>query len=237
MPRVYKSGEREWFNSSANRVNDINGAFQVTGLAELSKKLDAMLTTNPEMEKSIRRIIARGMKQMKTWMSKQAATKMDNDPRQAYKAVRYMVYRRILGGNVNILQRRKAGAAGSYTPERHPSKGRGGNRMKRSDRTAALEGYQGEDRGFILRFINAGARVGGGNRKWSDFKHDGHRSDVKRGSQGGDITKYGKLSNVNTGNRGSIKASNFFDGSYMNTVAAEIETEIDKLIAQEFKYL
>ena len=28
--------------------------------------------------------------------------------------------------------------------------------MKRSDRTAALEGYQGADRGFILRFINAG---------------------------------------------------------------------------------
>lgn len=237
MPRVYKSGEREWFNSSANRENDINGAFQVTGLAELGKKLDAMLTTNPEMEKRIRRIIGRGMKQMKTWMTKQAADKMDNDPRQAYKAVRYMVYRRILGGNVNILQRRKAGAAGSYTPQRHPSSGRGGNRMKRSDRTASLEGYQGSDRGFILRFINAGARVGGGNRKWADFKNDSHRADVKRGSQGGDITKYGKLSNVNTGNRGSIKATNFFDWTYMETIAEDIEAEIDKMIAQEFKYL
>lgn len=237
MPRVYKSGEREWFNSSANRVNDINGAFQVTGLAELSKKLDAMLTTNPEMAKSLRRIIGQGMIKMRRKMAKEATDKMDNDPRQAYKAVRYMVYRRILGGNVNILQRRKAGAAGSYTPERHPSKGRGGNRMKRSDRTAALEGYQGEDRGFILRFINAGARVGGGNRKWAGFKQDSRRPDVKRGSQGGDVNKYGKLSMVNTGNRGSIKASNFFDGSYMDTIAAEIEAKIDKLIAKEFHEL
>ena len=63
MGRPYKSGNREWFNSSANRVNDVDGAFQVTGLAELSKKLDALLTTNPEMEKRIRRIIGKALRQ------------------------------------------------------------------------------------------------------------------------------------------------------------------------------
>lgn len=204
---------------------------------ELGKKIDSLLTTNPEMAKYIRRIIARGLKKMKTQMGKQATAAMDNDPRQAYKAVRYMVYRKTLGGNVNILPRDKAGAPGSYAPERHPSKGRGGNRRKPSARTKQMEGYQGADRGFVLRFMNGGARKGGGQRRLKDFKVDSHRPDVKRGSQGGDITKYGKLSMVNTGNRGSIKASNFFDGSYMNTVAAEIEAEIDKLIAQEFKYL
>lgn len=29
---------------------DINHSFEVTGLAELSKKIDSLLTTNPEME-------------------------------------------------------------------------------------------------------------------------------------------------------------------------------------------
>lgn len=235
MGRPYKSGHREWFNSSANRVNDVDGAFQVTGLAELSKKLDAMLTTNPEMEKRIRRIIGKALKHMQTWMSKQAAGAMDSDPRKAYKAVRYAVYRRLLGGNVNILQRRKAGEAGSYMPERHPSHGRGGNRKARSERTANLEGYQGADRGFILRFINGGARVGGGKRQLRGFKQDSHRADVRRGSQGGDINKYGNRSMVNTGNRGAISPRNFFDSSYMGMVAEEVEREIDKLIAEEFK--
>ena len=107
--------------------------------------------------------------------------------------------------------------------------------MKRSQRTADLEGYQGSDRGFILRFINSGAIVGGGKRKMYGFKDDPHRGDVKRGSQGGDLKKYGNRAYVNTGNRGHIAARNFFDGSYMRTVAEDIEQEIDKIIAEEFK--
>ena len=213
-----------------------NGTFKVTGMDELSKKIDSLLTTNPELEKRIRRVIARGLKKMKTWMGKQAAGAMNSDPRQAYKAVRYMVYRKALGGNVNILPRGKAGEAGSYAPERHPS-ARGGNRKKRNARTKQMQGYQGVDRGFVLRFLNGGAKKGGGERYIKNFKVDKHRADVKRGSQGGDVNKYGKLSMVNTGNRGVIHAKNFFNGNYMTTVAADIEAEIDKIIAEEFKTL
>ncbi len=215
---------------------DINTAFEVTGLAELSKKLDAMLMANPEMEKKIKRIIGKALKQAEKKMEQYVDTSvLKNDPRHAAKAIRYTVYRRILGGNLNILHGKSRGQATSYTAERHPSAGRGGNRKKRSERTIRMEGYEGADRSFILRFQNAGARVGGGNRVFKDFRTDEHRSQVRRGSQGGDINKYGKT--VNTGNRGSITAKNWFGNisdSYMQEVAATIEDEVDKAIAEEF---
>ena len=218
---------------------DINNAFEVTGLAELSKKLDALLTTNPEMEKRIRRIIGKALRQAEKKMESYIASDvLKNDPRSARKALRYTVYRRILGGNLNILQGKKRGAVSSYTPERHPSSGRGGNRKVRSERTIRMEGYEGADRSFILRFQNAGARVGGGNRELgrTNFKVDEHRANVKRGSQGGNVNKYGKT--VNTGNRGHIAAKNWFGNIsdyYMSEVAATIDNAVDDVIAEEFK--
>lgn len=218
---------------------DINNAFEVTGLAELSKKLDALLTSSPGMEKRIKRIIGKALRQAEKQMESYIASDvLKNDPRSARKALRYTVYRRILGGNLNILQGKRRGAVSSYTPERHPSPGRGGNRKARSERTIRMEGYEGADRSFILRFQNAGARVGGGNRELgrTNFKVDEHRANVKRGSQGGNVNKYGKT--VNTGNRGHIAAQNWFGNvsdRYMSEVAASIEYEVDKAIAEEFK--
>lgn len=218
---------------------DINNAFEVTGLAELSKKLDALLTSSPGMEKRIKRIIGKALRQAEKQMESYIASDvLKNDPRSARKALRYTVYRRILGGNLNILQGKRRGAVSSYTPERHPSPGRGGNRKARNERTIRMEGYEGADRSFILRFQNAGARVGGGNRELgrTNFKVDEHRANVKRGSQGGNVNKYGKT--VNTGNRGHIAAQNWFGNvsdRYMSEVAASIEYEVDKAIAEEFK--
>ena len=218
---------------------DINNAFEVTGLAELSKKLDALLTSSPGMEKRIKRIIGKALRQAEKQMESYIASDvLKNDPRSARKALRYTVYRRILGGNLNILQGKRRGAVSSYSPERHPSPGRGGNRKARSERTIRMEGYEGADRSFILRFQNAGARVGGGNRELgrTNFKVDEHRANVKRGSQGGNVNKYGKT--VNTGNRGHIAAQNWFGNvsdRYMSEVAASIEYEVDKAIAEEFK--
>lgn len=217
---------------------DINHSFEVTGLAELSKKLDALLLKNPDMEKKIRKIIGKALKQSEKKMESYVDTSvLKNDPRHAAKAIRYTVYRRILGGNLNILHGKQRGAATGYTPARHPSSGRGGNRKARSERTIRMEGYEGADRSFILRFQNSGARVGGGNRSLgrTNFKVDEHRAKVRRGIQGGDVNKYGKT--VNTGSRGRIAARNWFGNisdSYMQEVAATIEAEVDKAIAEVF---
>lgn len=224
----------------AFRTADINKTFEVTGLAELTKKLDALLTNNPRMEKKIRAIIGKALKKAEKKMESYIDTSvLRNDPRHAAKAVRYTVYRRILGGNLNILHGKSRGESTSYTPDRHPSKGRGGNRKSRSDRTIRMEGYEGADRSFILRFQNAGARKGGGNRQLNKalYKVDEHRGKVRRGSQGGDVSKYGNIATVNTGNRGSIAAKNWFGNisdSYMEEVAAIIENAVDDAIAEEF---
>ena len=215
---------------------DINHSFEVTGLAELSKKLDALLLKDPKMEKKIQHIIGRALRKAEKRMESYVGSNvLSNDPRHAAKAIRYTVYRRILGGNLNILHGKQRGAATGYTPERHPSSGRGGNRRPRSSRTIRMEGYEGADRSFILRFQNSGARVGGGNRSLGYFRTDDHRGKVNRGSQGGNVYKYGKT--VNTGSRGRIAARHWFGSisdSYMEEVAAIIEAEVDKAISEVF---
>lgn len=226
---------KDWYGKTAN----INKNISIEGMSELSKKLDNMLSKNPAMEKKLQNVIGKFMSKARTEVSKRIRSNpkiMESDPRQAYKAVRRVVLRQALGGNLNILQKKNAGAAGSYQPKRTIKAGqRGGNRRKRSERTQSLEGYMGNDRGFILRFLEVGALKGGGARQIKNFRTDKHRQDVKRGSQGGDTNKYGKT--VNTGSRGSIKAKNFFASIAKSAFANnldELEKYIDELLNKEF---
>lgn len=134
-----------------------NGTIEVTGLEERIKKFGELSTKNPEMRKRINEVIRQTLAQVRKSLQGDARSGLDmkSDPRNAYKAVRMAVYRRLFGGQVNILQSRKAHGGRIYEPPRHPSR-RGGNRRTRSGRTEQLMSYQGADRGFILRFLNAG---------------------------------------------------------------------------------
>ena len=105
MARTYNSGWREWFNTKSA---DINGNFVVEGLQEQMKQLDALLASNPEMEKKMRRVISKVMIKAQKWTQKEIANDLPNDPRHAAKAVRKAVYRRILGGNINIRRKSRA---------------------------------------------------------------------------------------------------------------------------------
>ncbi len=135
----------------------ISGDIYTEGFVELQKDLDKLLLSNPEMEKKVQKIVGDVLKQVRANMTQEARSAMQDDPRKANRAVRSMVYRQILGGQVNILNKKKAGAAGDYEPTRTLRPGqRGGNRRPRSERTKRLQGYMGSDRGFVLRFINAG---------------------------------------------------------------------------------
>lgn len=95
---------------------------------------------NPETEKAVRELVARALRQATAETRRAVQAALPNDPRQAYRAVRNLVYRRVLGGNVSILNPR-----------------RGGGRT-RSRRTEQVDGYFGADRAFILRFVNSGTR-------------------------------------------------------------------------------
>lgn len=184
---------------------------EVTGLDELSKKLDRLQAHDSQMEQRITKIIREAIKAARSMVTADAKGAVGNDPRHAYKAVRSMVYKRILGGNISILQKRKAGSGKSgYEPPRTLRPGqRGGNRVPRSARTQQVMDYEGSDRGFILRFLNSGT---------------GQRTAG---------TRNGRLH----GNRGSIAARNWFPSSgqrAMNAAAQYIIDEIDRLIAEEF---
>ena len=227
MARTYNSGWREWFNTKSA---DINGNFVVEGLQEQMKQLDALLASNPEMEKKMRRVISKVMIKAQKWTQKEIANDLPNDPRHAAKAVRKAVYRRILGGNINILRKSRATeGASNYTPTRTLKSGqRGGNRRLRSERTHRMDSYNASDRGFILFWLNSGT----GTRQERGFRNDPHRSQVKRGSQGGDVNKYGKT--VNTGARGNIAPRNVF-ASNIIALGEFIDQELNREFADLLK--
>ena len=123
------------------------------------------------------------------------------------------VYKRILGGSISILNRKNAKGGGSYEPPRKGTSdpfGRGGNRVPRSQRTQQVMSYQGADRAFILRFLNAG----------TDVRDAG--------------TRGGRLS----GNRGRIEPRNFFATSSqkaMEQAAEQLDRLIEELIKKEIQ--
>lgn len=136
---------------------DINGAFEVDGLVKQKKALESLMMGNPAMEKRVQKLIRQVLLAARRTISNQAKGDIKSDPRKAYKAVKTAVYKRILGGSVSILNKRRAGAPSFYEPPRTLQPGqRGGNRRTRSKRTEQIMSYQGADRGFILRFLNAG---------------------------------------------------------------------------------
>ena len=202
--------------------------FETEGLNEQIQHLRKIMSDDPDFRRRVNAVIKRVLNSARKEIMDIAKGEMDSDPRHAYKAVRSAVYKRILGGQVNILAKRRAGTPTSY---QKPLKGlpkRGGNRWGRSERTIQMEGYEGTDRGFILRFINAGT-VDRSIRSYTD--RTGVRHDLRSGSS----------MNIHThalnGNRGNITGRNWF-GSASHTAllraSYDLNDFIDKIINEEF---
>lgn len=191
------------------------------GFVKQRKELEGLLMSNPDMEKKVQKIIRAVLSHVRKDVSQSARGAMNADPRQAYKAVKTSVYRRILGGSVSILNKRKAGTKFSaYEPPRNPSP-RGGNRRARSQRTNDVMNYAGSDRAFILRFLNEGTQ-----NRTVEFMQNSSRK----------VDKWNK--HPNTGFRGRIAPRNFFSNSShtaMQKAAGDLQQLIDELIKQELK--
>ena len=135
----------------------MEGNVQIDGLVKQRQELEQLMMSNPAMEKRVQGLIRKVLLEARRTISNQAKTDIKADPRKAYKAVKTAVYKRILGGSVSILSKKRAGATSLYEPRRTlQAVQRGGNRRSRSMRTEQVMSYQGADRGFILRFLNAG---------------------------------------------------------------------------------
>jgi len=156
-----------------------------TVVLEQQKVLEQALSTNPKTQTALRKLVQKVIKEARSQVVN--SLHFDNgDPRGAAHSIRRVVYKKILGANINIYNRRKsAGKPTTYEPPRtlRPHQ-RGGNRVPRGRRTDTVMHYGPVDRAWILRIVNGGTFHG----------------DRTAGTKGGRLG----------GNRGSIAARNFF---------------------------
>lgn len=195
--------------------------FEIKGYDEQINIIKGMMTDDPAFRQRLRRAIAKVFLQVKKDVQRDAKSMLGSDPRHAYKAVKYTVYKRILGAQVNILQRRRRGAPTNYRAQQKGVSGRGGNRWTRGNETDRMDSYEGTDRGFILRFFNAGAMAGGGNRNIVSYSD-------KQGSS---------HSISGQGNRGHIAGNNWFESSSEKAVRralVELQILIEDVINGNF---
>ena len=190
---------------------------EITGLEERIRQLGEASTNNPMMQRRIREVIKQVLGRVRKDLQDHATSglQMQSDPRSAYKAVRFAVYRKLFGGQVNILSPRNKGKGRLYEPPRKlQPKQRGGNRRTRGDRTTELMSYFGKDRGFVLRFLNAGTRV----------RYNGGRNGRTEEQYNTFIAHH-----EGRGHRGAISARNWFGGASQNQLE-NAANNLDKMI-------
>jgi hypothetical protein len=116
------------------------------------KGLESLLTDKPEAAKRLREVIRKLLWEARNEVAADVKGKFGGD-REPWRAVRNIVYEKLLGGNLNI-EDMKRGTAGWKVIQKvrkgtSDPLGRGGNRRRRSLATAKREGYEGKARGFI----------------------------------------------------------------------------------------
>lgn len=158
-------GTRPVYSSRNYRYNPRTGRFQrgpksgvsISGFVENEEMFEHLLTYEPRFDQNVRKVIKQVLREARNKLSRDARNYIKNDPRKAARAVKHTVYKEVFGGNLSILAKRKAGRPTNYEkPRTLKPKQRGGNRRSVNPRTYQMEHYFGSDRGFALRFLNAG---------------------------------------------------------------------------------
>ena len=194
-----------------------------TFISNQEQNLRAAMSTDPKMRKVIQQHIREALFEARRDVM--ASSPLESDPREAIKSIRTTVYKKVLGGNINILNGTKAHGSNSYEPPRTLSPGqRGGNRRKRSERTKQIMGYAPLDRGFILRFVNSGTKT----------RVIGFRNTIKGNRSRYDslVTRIHSGDKSRTGNRGAIAPRNWFMQS-AESAMANAAANIAEIIAIE----
>jgi hypothetical protein len=189
-------------------------------IVEQKQVLEQALSTNPKTQKALQKLIRKVVMEARAKVMQRVPF---NDPREARKSIRTVVYKRILGANINIYNSHKAHGRTYYEPPRKLRPGqRGGNRRTRSLRTDTVMHYGPYDRGFILRFQNDGTA----NRNITKLTRVEGTNKYRWSSLGGTY-----------GNRGSIKARHWFKGLSEEMLVAKadelanlIDTELENIL-------
>lgn len=185
----------------------VDGTLSVYGLDETLARFDRLKMSNPDMEKKVqaivRKVLFTARKKITERLGLVIGTGYEHsagDTRAAYKAVRTMVYKSLLGGNINIISSKKAKSRRAELAGSPPRVGRGGNRRPRSANTERMLSYWGQDRSFVLRWINEGTKV----RNIRTANNTRTNKRVGRGHTSASLQPF------RNGNRGRIAAHPFF---------------------------
>jgi hypothetical protein len=179
-------------------------------VVEQRKVLEQALSTNPKAQKALQKLIQQVLKDARDQVVTATKGALDSDPRGAAQSIRRVVYKKLLGANLNILNmRRHAGKPTIYDPPRkldiNPHQ-RGGNRVPRGSRTNTVMHYGPHDRAWILRIVNSGT------------------TQREAGTRGGRLH----------GSRGAISPRNFF-GSAASSALSRAADNLANLIDTELE--
>ena len=174
-----------------------------TIISNVADNLRAAMTTDPKMRKAIQQHIREAVWEARKEMINSVHF-ANGDPRQSLRAIRTSVYKKILGGQINIRRSKSNHGGGkSYTPPRKLVPGqRGGNRRPRSERTEQINRGSPLDRQWILHILNRGTAT----------RVIGFRNTVRSNSEryNAVVTRINSGDKSRTGNRGSIAPRNWF---------------------------
>ena len=193
---------------------------------EDQRTLEAAMSTDPKVQKMLREFVRQSILEARRAVAMNIKF-ANGDPRNTRQAINMSVYRKVLGGNINILNsRKKSGGKNAYQAPKPPKRfGRGGNRMVRSPRTQQILDYPPFDREFILRFVDSGTKqrfVGFRNAQKSNSRR--YLDTKQRWDAGGG----------RTGNRGAIASRGFF-ARYGDNAMKMAADKLAKLIETEMK--
>lgn len=138
-------------------------------IANMHRQLSKMDIKEVDKQATEKKLVDTELKRVQRLTQDAARAAMGSDPRQAYKGVSVVKYKRIMGGNINILTKKKGGI---YVMSSEAPRLR--NRF-RSYRTKALQSYAGPSRSFVLRFVEGGTKKRTAGTKYSYRGGNGNR--------------------------------------------------------------
>lgn len=182
--------------------------------------LEAAMSNNPQTQKRLRELVRLRILEARRAVV-QNLTFANGDPNDTRRSVRSTTYRKIFGGNLNILNSKtKHGEREDKTVRRGRGHKRGGNRMAVGARTKQVR--NAADRQFILRFVNSGTRQ----------RFVGFRNEKKKNSRRYTAVRWHwEAGGTGDGNRGAIAARNFFQQygeNALNMAANRLADMIEK---------
>lgn len=174
--------------------------------------LEKLLSTDHTMEEEMRKLVAKVLQTAVREVSSAASNAIKSDPKGTARAVRRMIYKQVIGGNINIVNKKKASGGGSA----------GTSRRGRTQRTEQIMSYKGKDRQFILRFLDSGtnARV--------TTHMNGHT--ILRMNK----VPWHQYKSGTVGGRGAIAPRNFFGPSAEQAIE-KAANQLSKLIEQLYQ--